>query len=123
MELSLSPLSLSLSLSLSVLKCTVWFLCLALCVRVSLFSRFFIYIFCIFLVCLLNIKGPVKHILTKFYQKLEKLFNGTYNKSVFEKNLSKIEKIVKIFSIFDKKFLKNSIVLCALKIHVNKIQI
>ena len=91
--------------------------------RVSLFSRFFIYIFCIFLVCLLNIKGPVKHILTKFYQKLEKLFNGTYNKSVFEKNLSKIEKIVKIFLVFNKIFSKNNIILCALKIHVNKIQI
>ena len=45
------------------------------------------------------------------------------NKSIFRKVLLKIEKIVKIFLVFNKIFSKNNIILCALKIHVNKIQI
>ena len=95
------------------------------CACVTFFKIFYLY-FLHFFSVFVKYKGsrtPVKHILAKFYQKMKKLFNGTYNKSVFEKNLSKIEKIVKIFSIFDKNFFKNSIVLCALRIHVNKIQI
>ena len=53
------------------------------------------------------------------------------NTSVFGKILSEIEKVlkilliiekaVKIFSISDKTFLKNGILLCILKAHVNKI--
>ena len=38
-----------------------------------------------------------------------------FNKSLFEKILSKIEKIIKIFSIFNKFFSKNSILLCVFK--------
>ena len=52
------------------------------------------------------IKGPV---------------NICLNKSVFGKNLSKIEKIVKTFSIPNKTFSKNGILLFALRTHVSKI--
>ena len=43
------------------------------------------------------------------------------NKSVFEKILLGIEKTVKTFSILDKTFSKNGILLCAFRTHVNKI--
>ena len=43
------------------------------------------------------------------------------NKSVFRKNLLGIEKVVKIFSIPDKIFSKNDILLCALNSHISKI--
>ena len=43
------------------------------------------------------------------------------NKSIFGKNLSRIEKAVKTFSIPDKIFSKNSILLCALRTYISKI--
>lgn len=43
------------------------------------------------------------------------------NKSVFGKFLSGIEKVVKNFSIPNKTFSKNSILLCALRAHISKI--
>ena len=43
------------------------------------------------------------------------------NKSDFWKILSEIEEAVKIFSIPNKIFQKNSILLCALRIHISKI--
>ena len=45
------------------------------------------------------------------------------NKSIFGKILLGIEKTVKTFSIPDKTFSKNSILLCALMAHVSKIHI
>ena len=43
------------------------------------------------------------------------------NKFVFEKILSGIEKAVKTFSISDKTFSKNVILLCALRANISKI--
>ena len=43
------------------------------------------------------------------------------NKFVFEKILSGIEKVVKTFSIPDKTFSKNGILLYALRVYVSKI--
>ena len=43
------------------------------------------------------------------------------NKFIFGKILLGIEKTVKTFSISDKTFSKNSILLCALMAHVSKI--
>ena len=43
------------------------------------------------------------------------------NKSIFEKILSGIKNAVKTFSIPDKTFPKNGILLCALRTHVSKI--
>ena len=43
------------------------------------------------------------------------------NKFVFEKILSRIEKVIKIFLILDKTFSKNGILLCAIRTHVSKI--
>ena len=43
------------------------------------------------------------------------------NKSIFGKILLGIEKAVKTFSILDKTFSKNSILLCAFMAHVSKI--
>ena len=43
------------------------------------------------------------------------------NKSVFGKILSRIEKAIKTFSIPNKTFSKNGILLCALRAHVSKI--
>ena len=42
------------------------------------------------------------------------------NKFIFGKILSGIEKDVKTFSILDKIFSKNGILLCALKAHISK---
>ena len=42
------------------------------------------------------------------------------NKSIFGKNLSGIEKAFKTFSNFNKTFLKNGILLCALRTHDSK---
>ena len=42
------------------------------------------------------------------------------NKSIFGKFLLGIEKAIKTFSIPDKTFSKNSILLCALMAHVSK---
>ena len=39
----------------------------------------------------------------------------------FEKILSRIKKVVKTFSIFNKFFSKNDILLCALRAHMSKI--
>ena len=46
---------------------------------------------------------------------------GYINKSVFGKTLLEIEKAVKTFSIPDKFFSKNGILLYVLKVHVSKI--
>ena len=47
---------------------------------------------------------------------------GTYiNKSIFGKILSRIEKIVKTFSIPDKTFSKNDILLCVLREQISKL--
>ena len=43
------------------------------------------------------------------------------NKFVFGKNLMEIEKAVKTFSIFNKTFSKNGILLCAFRTQINKI--
>ena len=43
------------------------------------------------------------------------------SKSIFEKILSEIKKAVKTFSISDKTFPKNGILLCVLGTHVSKI--
>ena len=48
-------------------------------------------------------------------------FRTYTNKSVFGKILSGIEKIVKTFSISDKTFSKNGILLYALRAHISKI--
>ena len=45
------------------------------------------------------------------------------NKSIFGKILSEIEKTIKTFSILDKTFSKNNILLCVLRTHVSKILI
>ena len=45
------------------------------------------------------------------------------NKSVFEKNLLEIGKVVKTISILNKTFSKNDILLCALKTYISKIQV
>ena len=43
------------------------------------------------------------------------------NKSVFGKILLGIEKVVKTFSISNKAFFKNGILLCALRTYISKI--
>ena len=45
------------------------------------------------------------------------------NKSIFGKILSEIEKTIKTFSILDKTFSKNNILLCVFRAHVSKILI
>ena len=47
--------------------------------------------------------------------------NAYVNKFIFGKILSGIKKAVKTFSISDKTFSKNGIILCDLRVHISKI--
>ena len=47
--------------------------------------------------------------------------NAYVNKFIFGKILSGIKKAVKTFSISDKTFSKNGIILCDLRAHISKI--
>ena len=48
-------------------------------------------------------------------------YKGPVKPSIFGNIFSKIEKAVNTFSIPDKVFSKNGILLCALRVHVSKI--